>query len=94
MELSAVPHLFPPQSSSVRSFLVTTRQGVSLEDAFWNALREIANERDMTLSKLIKAIDTDRQHANLSSAIRLFVLGYYRDQISDRQGGTQKRVAA
>jgi predicted DNA-binding ribbon-helix-helix protein len=67
---------------------------VSLEDEFWNALREIANERDMTLSKLIKAIDADRQHANLSSAIRLFVLGYYRDQISDLQGGVQKSVAA
>jgi predicted DNA-binding ribbon-helix-helix protein len=67
---------------------------VSLEDAFWNALREIANERDMTLSKLINAIDADRQYGNLSSAIRLFVLGYYRDRIFDRQGGAQKRVAA
>ncbi len=70
------------------------KTSISLEDAFWNGLKEIANERDMTLSQLIKAIDGDRHEGNLSSTIRLFVLGYYRHHISDRQGGTQKRVAA
>lgn len=71
------------------------KTSVSLEDAFWNALKEIANGRDMTLSQLINAIDGDRRHgSNLSSAIRLFVLGYYRDHISDLQGGTQRSVAA
>jgi predicted DNA-binding ribbon-helix-helix protein len=39
----------------------------------------------MTLSDLVAAIDSDRQHRNLSSAIRLFVLGFYRDQISEHQ---------
>jgi Ribbon-helix-helix domain len=46
---------------------------VSLEDAFWRALEEIASERDMTRAKLISAIDSKRQQDNLSSAIRLFV---------------------
>jgi predicted DNA-binding ribbon-helix-helix protein len=50
------------------------KTSVSLEDAFWNGLKEIGGERRMTLSDLIAAIDAQRQHGNLSSAIRLFVL--------------------
>src|ERR671926_1915388 len=54
------------------------KTSVSLEDAFWQGLKQIANERDMTLSDLVASIDTDRRQGNLSSAIRLFVLDYYR----------------
>ena len=54
---------------------------VSLEDAFWQALKEIASKRGMTRPKLIRAINSERRHANLSSAIRLFVLDFYRQQI-------------
>ena len=54
---------------------------VSLEDAFWQSLKEIASERDMTRSELVAKIDSKRRHANLSSAIRLFVLDFYRQQI-------------
>jgi predicted DNA-binding ribbon-helix-helix protein len=57
------------------------KTSVSLEEPFWKALREIAHKRDMSLSELATVIDSDRQHGNLSSAIRLFVLGYYLDQI-------------
>jgi predicted DNA-binding ribbon-helix-helix protein len=56
------------------------KTSVSLEDAFWKGLKEIAGERDLTLSDLVATIDTDRQHGNLSSAIRLFVLDHYRSQ--------------
>jgi hypothetical protein len=55
---------------------------VSLEDAFWQELKEIAGGRHMTLSDLAGAIDSERRHSNLSSAIRLFVLDYYRNQFS------------
>jgi predicted DNA-binding ribbon-helix-helix protein len=55
------------------------KTSVSLEDAFWKGLKEIADDRDMTLSDLVSSIDTDRQQGNLSSAIRLFVLDYYRN---------------
>jgi predicted DNA-binding ribbon-helix-helix protein len=55
------------------------KTSVSIEDEFWNSLKEIARERGMTLGALVAAIDRDREHANLSSAIRLFVLGFYRD---------------
>ena len=54
------------------------KTSVSLEDAFWSTLKEIAQERGETLSQLVAAIDRQRQHGNLSSAIRLFVLGHYR----------------
>lgn len=53
------------------------RTSISLEDAFWHGLKEIASIRKMGLSELISAIDTERQHANLSSAIRLFVLDFH-----------------
>ena len=54
------------------------KTSVSLENAFWNCLKDIAIERQITLSDLVATIDTDRRQGNLSSAIRLFVLDYYR----------------
>ena len=54
------------------------KTSVSLEDAFWKGLKDIADDREVTLSDLVSSIDTDRQHGNLSSAIRLFVLDHYR----------------
>lgn len=56
------------------------KTSVSLEEAFWRGLKEIAVDRRMTLSDLVGAIDAERQHGNLSSAIRLFVLGHYQAQ--------------
>jgi predicted DNA-binding ribbon-helix-helix protein len=58
------------------------KTSVSLEDAFWKGLKDIAGSRDMTLSELVAAIDSDRRHGNLSSAIRLYVLDHYRSQSS------------
>jgi predicted DNA-binding ribbon-helix-helix protein len=63
------------------------KTSVSLEDAFWNSLKEIGGERHMTLSDLVAAIDSQRQHGNLSSAIRLFVLDFYRARLSDAEEG-------
>jgi predicted DNA-binding ribbon-helix-helix protein len=64
-----------------RSIVVAGHKtSVSLEDAFWKALKEIAGGRDTSLSDLVAAIDSERRHGNLSSAIRLFVLDYYRNQ--------------
>ena len=60
------------------------KTSVSLEDAFWKGLKEIADDRNVTLSDLCSSIDTDRHHGNLSSAIRLFVLDHYRAQIDRR----------
>jgi predicted DNA-binding ribbon-helix-helix protein len=74
------------------------KTSVSLEDAFWKGLKDIAGTRDMTLSELVAAIDTDRRHGNLSSAIRLFVLDHYRhqhdDERSEQRGITREMIAA
>src|SRR6202022_163350 len=62
-----------------RSIVVAGHKtSVSLEEAFWNGMKEISGLRDMTLSELVGEIDSNRQQGNLSSAIRLFVLDYFR----------------
>ena len=64
-----------------RSIVVAGHKtSVSLEDAFWRGLKDIASTRGTTLSDMVAAIDSRRQHGNLSSAIRLFVLDHYRNQ--------------
>ena len=79
---------------SKRSVIIDGRKtSVSLEDAFWQALRDIAKRRGETLSCLVGSIDANRQQANLSSAIRLFVLGVY-CKSPDAQGGTRASLAA
>ncbi len=54
------------------------KTSVSLEDAFWTSLKDIAIRRGMTLSTQIASIDTNRRTSNLSSAIRLYVLEHFR----------------
>ncbi len=58
------------------------RTSVSIEDDFWQALAEIAAERGTSTAALIAAIDQSRGAANLSSAIRSHVLGWYRERAS------------
>ena len=78
-------------SVSKRSIVIAGHKtSVSLEDAFWNSVREIATERGVTLGELVRGIDANRNHPNLSSAIRLFVLGVYRDQ--HRQDRTRETL--
>ena len=61
------------------------KTSVSLEDAFWDELKEIASGRNITRTDLVGTIDSERRQANLSSAIRLFVLDFYRNQLADVQ---------
>jgi predicted DNA-binding ribbon-helix-helix protein len=64
-----------------RSIVIAGRKtSVSLEDAFWGGLKDIASASGMTLRDMVETIDSHRQHGNLSSAIRLFVLDHYRNQ--------------
>ena len=60
------------------------KTSVSLEDAFWSCLKEIAGTQNMTLSELVASIDADRRQGNLSSAIRLYVLDHFRAQSGNR----------
>jgi predicted DNA-binding ribbon-helix-helix protein len=56
------------------------KTSVSLEDDFWQALKEIAAVRKVSFSGLIASIDRTRNRDNLSSALRLFVLEFYQHQ--------------
>jgi predicted DNA-binding ribbon-helix-helix protein len=70
------------KSSVVKRSIVIDghKTSVSLEDAFWDDLKEIAHSERATLSALVAKIDETRKQGNLSSAIRLFVLEYFRAQ--------------
>jgi len=59
------------------------KTSVSLEEAFWNGMKEISHERGSTLSNLVSEIDGNRHQGNLSSAIRLFVLDHFRSRAVD-----------
>src|SRR3981081_3286182 len=61
------------------------KTSVSLEDAFWKLLKDIAAERHMALSDLIGTIDSQRQQGNLYSAFCLFFLEFYRELISEHE---------
>jgi predicted DNA-binding ribbon-helix-helix protein len=56
------------------------RTSISLERAFWDALRNIAEERQSSIAALVAGVDAERGDANLSSALRVFVLGASRQR--------------
>jgi predicted DNA-binding ribbon-helix-helix protein len=81
----------PPLKAQIGKSLVLKRNtridglqtSVSIEDAFWDGLKSIADVQGIPVNQLVAAIDSERrerQCLNLSSAIRLFVLHYYRQQ--------------
>ena len=88
VETRTIGGVFMKSTVVKRSVVVAGHKtSVSLEDAFWNGLKEIARERHMTLSELVAEIDAHRQLGNLSSTLRLFVLDFYRTQLSHPKGG-------
>jgi predicted DNA-binding ribbon-helix-helix protein len=56
------------------------KTSLSIENAFWTGLKEIAHLRRVTVSKLVAEIDATRQQSNLSSAIRIFVLEHFKNE--------------
>lgn len=69
------------------------KTSISLEGAFWAALKDIATARRTTLSDLVAGIDAERQHGNLSSAIRLFVLDHFQAACSTGADGSRDDAA-
>jgi predicted DNA-binding ribbon-helix-helix protein len=64
--------------SKKRSVVIAGHKtSVSLEPEFWNAIKEIAAERGVSVNQIVRDIDSGHQ-GNLSSAIRLYVLRHYR----------------
>jgi len=54
------------------------RTSVSLEDEFWQGLREIAKKEGRAIAELVEQINRETHSGNLSSAIRVFVLKRFR----------------
>ena len=70
-----------------RAIMIDGRKtSISLEDAFWSSLKEIAHAEGATMSELVAKIDKTRKQGNLSSAVRLFVL----DRVRNGQTGKQQ----
>ena len=69
------------QSAIIKRSIVIDghKTSVSLEDPFWESLKEIGRGQQVTLSKLVAKIDAGRPYGNLSSSIRLFVLDHFRE---------------
>jgi predicted DNA-binding ribbon-helix-helix protein len=66
-----------------RSVVVANHKtSISLEDGFWEGLKEIARARNLTLSSVISGVDTDRRGGNLSSTLRVFILDHYKAEAS------------
>jgi len=91
MPAPAEPSMTTPMRSSImkRSVVIAGHKtSVSLEDDFWNVLKEIADQRGTSLKELIETIKADRHVGTLSTALRLFVLAHLQNQISThlRQG--------
>jgi predicted DNA-binding ribbon-helix-helix protein len=81
-------HIANSENTQMKSLVVKRsiviaghKTSVSLEDAFWGGLKEIAHRQQVTLSNMVGEIDSGRQQGNLSSAIRLFVLDRMRTQV-------------
>ncbi|MBN2752062.1 MAG: ribbon-helix-helix domain-containing protein [Rhodospirillaceae bacterium] len=79
-------------TESVRKRSVTLgrhRTSISIEDPFWDALKTIAQEKNISLHTLIEAIDRDRAEleGNLSGSLRLFVLRHLQTKLQSRDIG-------
>jgi len=80
------------KSSVVKRSIVIAghKTSISLEDAFWGNLRDIAHSHQTTLSSLVAEIDQAREYGNLSSAIRVFVLEYFRAHRMNESASNQR----
>jgi predicted DNA-binding ribbon-helix-helix protein len=71
------------------------KTSVSVEDIFWISLKEVAKEQAMTISNLVGSIDAKRvRGANLSSAIRVYILDRFRTRLQDLMPGANVSTLA
>ncbi len=76
-----------------RSVVITGhRTSVSLENAFWDALKVIAGRRNFTVNQLVTEIDKQRD-GNLSSAIRVYVLTSLQSDLAGARNSGQPSAA-
>lgn len=77
-EAPAIKRLAPTRPVKHSFSLSGHRTSISLEAAFWDALKEAAGAKGMTLAQLVGLIDKERGGAGLSSAVRVWILDYAR----------------
>ncbi len=56
---------------------------ISLEEPFWLSLKQLADDKKLSLNALVDQVDKQRENANLSSALRLFVLDSLQHRIEE-----------
>ena len=54
---------------------------ISLEQPFWDALKDVAASEEQPISRLISRIDAARGSSGLSSAVRVWLLAHYRARV-------------
>ena len=81
-----------------RSIVVAGHKtSVSLEEEFWNSMKEISSTRDITRADLVSEIDKARRQGSLSSASRLYVLDHFRNRarsVSSLDGASHTSIPA
>jgi len=98
--IDAAGRVHPPQgrknSSVIKRSVIRNghKSSISLEDQFWDALREIADQKDIAISTLVAAIDHNRTTSNLSSAIRVYVLDHFRRRDGSRDQNRDRTETA
>jgi len=87
----------PSMNSAVKKRSVVLhghRTSVSLEDDFWVALNDIAAEKGVSVPSLIEHVDSEQEHVNLSSALRVFVFRHYSNAWQETRVRTDERNLA
>jgi predicted DNA-binding ribbon-helix-helix protein len=76
-----------------RSFTIAGHStSISLEEPFWQGLKDAAGVRNMPLVTLVQSIDQQRGNAGLSSAVRVWLLEYYRGRTDTNIATTSPHV--
>ena len=77
-------HESPPSSLVIRNIVVAGhRTSVRLEPVMWDALLDIARRVGLTVHDLVTAIDRERTASSLTAAIRVYIVGFYREAALD-----------
>jgi len=61
------------------------KTSVSLENEFWEGLRQIADAQKSKVSAMVQRIDRERTNRNLSSAIRIYVFNHFRERLASER---------
>ena len=83
-----------PSSLVIRNIVVAGhRTSVRLEPLMWEALREIARQRQTNINQLVTEIDRHRDSSSLTAAIRVFIVDYYRSAAGQTAGTADRQTA-